>query len=50
MAPLRPLLKPGAAFPPNAEQLAAIEAGKELLIEGHLLAAPSEAAALTAAN
>lgn len=47
---LRPMLKPDAAFPPNAEQLAAIEAVKELLFEDHTIAVPDKAAALTAAN
>lgn len=50
MAPVRQVLKPGEAFPPNAEQLAAIEAVKELLLEDNLLAFRDEAAALTAAN
>ena len=48
--PLRPLLKPGAAFPPNEEQLQAIEGLKSLILEAHLLAVPDEAAAIAAAN
>ena len=47
--PLRPLLKPGAQFPPNEEQRQAIERLKELMIEQHLLTVPDEAAAIAAA-
>ena len=49
-SPLRPLLKPGAKFPPNEDQLASIEAIKDLLVEDHTLAVPDEFAAITAAN
>ena len=49
-APLRPVLKPGAAFPPNQEELKAIEDLKELIVEDHLLAVPDESAAIAAAN
>ena len=48
-SPLRPLLKPGAEFPPTPVQEAAIEAPKELLVEGHKLAVPDEEAAIRAA-
>lgn len=44
------LLKPGAVFPPNEEQLAAIGVVKELLVEDHLLAMPDEATALEVAG
>ena len=47
---LRTLLRPNAVFPPNAEQLKAIEGLKELLLETHTLAVPDEAAAIAAAN
>ena len=47
--PLRALLKPGAKFPPNAEQLRAIEGLKDLLVETHRLAVPDERAAIAAA-
>ena len=49
-APLRALLKPGTVFPPNDEQLAAIEAIKELLVEDHTLAVPDKATAIAAAQ
>jgi len=49
-APLRALLRPGATFPPNEEQLKAIERLKELIVEFHVLAVPDEAAAIAAAN
>ena len=48
--PLRPLLKPGAVFPPDEEQLAAIEGLQSLIQEAHMLAVPDEAAAIAAAN
>ena len=48
--PLRVFLKPGASFPPNAEQVKAIEGLKELVVEQHLLYVPDEAAAIEAAN
>ena len=44
--PLRSLLKPGAAFPPNEAQLQAIQRLKELIVEFHVLAIPDEAAAI----
>ena len=50
MAPLRALLKSDAVFPPNAEQLAAIEALKQLVVEDHSLAVPDEQAAIEAAR
>ena len=50
MHPLRALLKTDAVFPPNAEQLAAIEAMKKLVAEDHLLAVPDEQAAIIAAR
>lgn len=50
MGPLRALLKADAVFPPNAEQLAAIEALKNLVVEDHLLAVPDEQAAIEAAR
>ena len=50
MHPLRALLKADAVFPPNAEQRAAIEAMKKLVIEDHLLAVPDEQAAIKAAR
>ena len=43
--PLRALLKPGAEFPPNEKQVAAIEKLKQLVVEHHRLAGPDEAAA-----
>ena len=49
-SPLRPLLRPNALFPPNEEQLKAIEGLKELLLETHTLAVPDEAGAIAAAN
>ena len=49
MSPLRSLLKPGAEFPPNAEQLRAIEEMKTLVCEAHVLAVPDEEAAIRAA-
>ena len=48
--PLRALLKPGATFPPNDNQLKAIEGLKELVLEHHKLCVPDEAAAIKAAN
>ena len=48
-APLRPLLKPGADFPPTPEQDAAIEALKAFLVETHKLGVPDEEAAIRAA-
>jgi hypothetical protein len=48
--PLRPLLPPGAVFPPNEEQKKAIEGLKQLVLEDHVLAVPDEAAAIAAAN
>ena len=50
MAPRRALLKSDAVFPPNAKQLAAIEALKQLAVEDHLLAVPDEQAAIEAAR
>ena len=38
--PPRALLRPGAAFPPNNEQLEAIEGLKELMLQMHVLAVP----------
>ena len=49
-APLRALLRPNVVFPPNEEQLKAIQGLKELLLETHTLAVPDEAAAIAAAN
>jgi hypothetical protein len=49
-SPLRALLKTGAAYPPNEEQLDAIEKLKELVLEHHRLCVPDEAAAIEAAN
>jgi hypothetical protein len=49
-APLRDLPKPGALFPPNEEQLLAIEGLKELVLEDHVLAVPDEFAVITAAS
>ena len=49
-SPLRVLLRPGAKFPPNEEQLKAIEEIKKLVLEDHVLAVPDEFAAITAAN
>ena len=46
---LRPLLKPGAEFPPTPEQDAAIEALKALLVDTHKLGVPGEEAAIRAA-
>ena len=48
--PLRPLLKPNAVFPPNEEQLKALENLKELVTEFHKLCVPDEADAILAAN
>ena len=42
--------KPGAKFPPDAEQLKAVEEIKTLVLDDHLLAVPDEFAAITAAN
>ena len=50
MAPLRALLKKDAVFPPNEEQLQAIEDMKKLVVEDHLLAVPDEQAAIAAAR
>ena len=50
MAPLRPLLKADAVFPPNKEQLQAIEEMKKLVVEDHLLAVPDERSAIMAAQ
>ena len=49
-SPLRPLLKPGALFPPSQEQRQAIDGIKDLILEDHVLAVPDEFAAITAAN
>ena len=48
--PLRPLLRPGATFPPTAAQEAAIANLKALVLEHHILCVPDEAAAIEAAN
>jgi hypothetical protein len=48
--PLRPLLKPGAQFPPTAKQVQALDALKDLVVEHHRLAVPDEAAAIEAAH
>ena len=48
--PLRALLRPGAEFPPNPEQVKAIEGLKKLMLEQHLLAVSDEAAAIAAAS
>lgn len=48
-SPLRAPVKPKAHFPPKEEQLKAIEAVKNLLMEGTTLAVPDEAAAIRAA-
>ena len=48
--PLRPLLKPGASFPPNEPQLKALDALKDLAMETHRLAVPDERAAIEAAR
>ena len=48
-APLRALLKPGAIFPPNAEQQAAIQALKDLLTSDTVLGVADEEAAIVAA-
>ena len=48
--PIRPLLKPGAKFPPNEAQIQALEDIKALVIEQHRLAVPDEAAAIEAAH
>ena len=48
--PLRPLLKPGARFLPNEEQLKAVQELKDLVCEFHKLCVPDEAAAIEAAN
>jgi len=50
MIPLRPLLRKDAVFPPNQEQVKAIDGLKELLVETHVLAVPDEAAAIKAAS
>ena len=47
--PIRPLLKPGARFPPNDEQQKAIDALKKLVVETHVLHVPDEEAAIRAA-
>jgi len=47
---LRALLKPGAVFPPNPEQLKAIEQLKQLILDDHVLAVPDEMDAILAAN
>ena len=47
---MRPLLKPGAIFPPSEEQRWAIDGIKKLILEDHVLAVPDEFAAITAAN
>ena len=49
-APLRPLLKPGAVWPPNEVLQAAIQALKDVLVESHVLQVPDEAAAIEAAS
>ena len=49
-SPLRVLLRPGTKFPPNEEQLKAIEEIKKLVLDDHVLAVPDEFAAITAAN
>ena len=45
-----PFLKPGAVFPPNEEQRAALEGLKAIMQEAHVLAVPDEAAAIKAAS
>ena len=50
MAPLRPLLKADAVFPPNQAQLDAIEMMKKLVVEDHMLAVPDERSASAAAR
>ena len=50
MAPLRPLLKADAVFPPNKAQLDAIEMMKKLVVEDHIVAVPDEKAAIAAAR
>ena len=50
MAPLRSLLGKEAVFPPNAVQLAAIEAMKKLIVEDHVLNVPDEHAAIIASR
>ena len=44
------MLKPGAVWPPNDEQQAAIQALKDVLVESHVLQVPDEAAAIEAAT
>ncbi len=48
--PLRPLLKPGAKFPPTERQEQALQELKDLVIEHHKLCVPDESAAIEAAN
>ena len=50
MAPLRPLLKADAVFPPSPEQEKAIADMKELVKESHLLAVPDEQSPIAAAR
>ena len=50
MAPLRPLLKADAVFPPSPDQEKAIADMKELVKESHLLAVPDEQSAIAAAR
>ena len=49
-APLRALLGKEAVWPPNAEQLQAIEGLKKLICEEHVLAVPDEKSAIIAAH
>ena len=47
---MRALLRPGAVFPPDQKQVAAIDNMKQLVQEHHKLCVPDEAAAIEAAN
>ncbi len=50
VAPLRPLLKPSAEWPMNANQLASLKATQDVLEESLVLQVPDEAAAIETAS